>query len=130
MFPNTQPEAPLAQLEAVPSPPTAVSWEKSPPPHHSLSFQAVVEQQYSLEELNRSITKSFQRETRVHERLIQKNLHTCKNKAFAEQFAELRGHSVGFTNQPRLRYKGKRLQIHVINTFSYSPENFGRDGKR
>lgn len=39
--PNSQPEPPLAQREAIPSRPTAVPWEQRPTPPHTASFRVV-----------------------------------------------------------------------------------------
>ena len=39
MFPNIQPEPPLAQLEAITPPPIAVTWEQTNPHLTTVSFQ-------------------------------------------------------------------------------------------
>jgi len=43
--PNSQPEPPLAQRQAIPSRPTAVPWEQRPTPPHTASFQVAAESQ-------------------------------------------------------------------------------------
>ena len=45
IVPNSQPEPPLAQRQAIPSRPTAVPWEQRPTPPHTASFQVVAESQ-------------------------------------------------------------------------------------
>ena len=76
IVPNSQPEPPLAQRQAIPSRPTAVPWEQRPTPPHTASFHVLLT---ALLVNGHHVTESFA--PRVHGLdLLNKKLmgmHTC-----------------------------------------------------